>query len=77
VEERLLHFQLNRNRVINILLFDPGTPNVQIGWSFLVYDSVNTRLGGYAIFQQILSAGTFEALVPPEFDERLQILCAL
>jgi hypothetical protein len=52
------------NGSLNILLFDPGIPTVQIGWSYLTYDSVNTRLGGYAIFQQIGSLGTYEALVP-------------
>jgi hypothetical protein len=56
---------LQPNTSFNILLFDPGVGSVtKIGWSVLLYDSVNTRLGGYAIFQQILSLGTYEALVP-------------
>jgi hypothetical protein len=59
------HGTLPPNQSFNILLFDPGPPStVQIGWSFLVYDSVSTRLGGFAIFQQRFSAGAFEALVP-------------
>ena len=58
------HGTLPPNSSFNILLFDPGTPNVQIGWSFLNYDSVNTRIGGYAIFQQRGSLGVYEALVP-------------
>jgi hypothetical protein len=59
------HGVLPPNQSFNILLFDPGPGSIlQIGWSFLNYDSVNTRLGGFAIFQHAFSVGTFEALVP-------------
>jgi hypothetical protein len=37
---------------------------LKTGYAGLQYDSVNTRLGGFAIFQQNGSLGTFEALVP-------------
>jgi hypothetical protein len=53
------------NSSFNILLFDPGFGSVlQSGWSLLSYDSLNTRLGGFPIFQEAFSVGTFEALVP-------------
>jgi hypothetical protein len=56
---------LDPNTSFNILLYDPGPGSLtQVGWSLLVYDSVNTRLGGFSIFQQIFSSGTYEALVP-------------
>ena len=59
------HGVLQPNSSFNIVLFDPGPGSVlQIGWSFLVYDSTHSRLGGFSIFQNALSFGTFEALVP-------------
>ena len=59
------HGVLPPNTSFNILLFDPGPGSpLKVGWSFLSYDSINTRLGGFAIFQQIGSLGTYEALVP-------------
>jgi hypothetical protein len=53
------------NGSLNILLFDPGPGSpLKVGWSLLTYDSINTRLGGYAIFQDIFTGGAYEALVP-------------
>jgi hypothetical protein len=60
-----LHGVLPENQSFNFLLLDPGPGSKpQAGWSFLSYDFVNTRLGGYAIFQHVLNVGSFEALVP-------------
>lgn len=51
------------NQSFNFVLSSNG-PTTTTGTALLKYDSVNTRLGGFAIFQQSGSAGTFEALVP-------------
>jgi hypothetical protein len=51
------------NGTLNFLLYDAGQP-LNVGWSFINYDFVNTRLGGYAFFRQRTGVGAFEALVP-------------
>jgi len=50
---------------LNIRLLDDGSP-LQIGWSNVLYDSTNNRIGGYAIFRRSLQGKDtdFEALVP-------------
>jgi len=50
------------NQSFNFVL--SSTAPLKTGYAALIYDAINTRLGGFAIFQQSTSAGTFEALVP-------------
>ena len=60
----VFEFTLAPNATINFLLPD-SSQQVNIGWSYISYDSTNSRIGGYAIFRQ-KSPGRpdFEALVP-------------
>ena len=55
---------LDPHESFNIRLFDAGTP-LQQGWSWLVYDETQGRLGAYATFRQrVTGRPDFEALVP-------------
>jgi len=51
------------NQSFNFVL-SSNSSTTTTGTAVLKYDSTNTRLGGFAIFQQSGTAGTFEALVP-------------
>jgi hypothetical protein len=53
---------LPANQSFNFVLSNSAP--LQTGYAVLMYDSINTRLGGFSIFQQSTSVGTFEALVP-------------
>jgi hypothetical protein len=54
---------LNAGSSFNFALFD-ATPNLQVGWASLNYDSSSGRLGGYAAFRLKAGGVINEGLVP-------------
>jgi hypothetical protein len=54
---------LSPNASFNFALFD-STPNLQVGWASLEYDSSKARLGGYSAFRLKAGGVINEGLVP-------------